>query len=88
MDEEKNRMTESAKVASAEIWQIVARLVATEQNPVPALLALAQCAGNVIADDSGDVGHVEEGVRIFADLTRDQARGRYLNRRSAEADEG
>lgn len=78
MSPETQNIAAAAAVIHAEIWPTFVDALAKGANSASALIALAQCAGDLIGLDASDAANMEEGLEIFAGLTSDQARGRFL----------
>jgi hypothetical protein len=76
-EEDEARRDELAMALAEAILPACREAVRSTGEAASVVMGLAYVAGEVIAAASADPEHLEEGLLIFADLTADQARGRY-----------
>ena len=60
------------------IRSIVSGAIASHDDVAPALMALAHCAGDLIAGNAPSGDYLEEGFEMFDALVKDHARTRFL----------
>ena len=67
-----------SKEIAHELLDLVRASVADDGDIGPSLMAISDCAGALLAASASSAGHLEEGLRMLADLTAEQARAQYL----------